>query len=156
VALIVFRAGVGASAATQSFNLSSQWNLIAFQLVPDNPDPAAVFATLPGFQAVWSYDASLAVWQRYVKPTGTAAQQANDTLANTLVDLRPIEPGRAYWVFTSQATPVWQVSGTVPLGLDFHGLDLQPGWNMIGIPVGATPITNTETVSLLAVVTAAR
>lgn len=155
VTLIVVRAGVGASAATQSFNMSSQWNLIAFQLVPDNPDPAAVFSTLPGFQAVWSYDASLSVWQRHVKPSGSSAQQANDTLANALLSLPPIEPGRAYWVFTSQATPVWQVSGTVPLGLDFHGLDLEPGWNMIGIPVGATTVTNTEPVSLLAVLTAA-
>src|SRR6478735_6775105 len=36
-------------AATQNFSLSPQWNLISFQLVPDNPQPAAVFATLPGF-----------------------------------------------------------------------------------------------------------
>ena len=142
-------------AATQTFNLAVQWNLIAFQVVPDNPDPAAVFSTLPGFQAAWSYDATQGIWQRYVKPSGTATQQTNDITANGLVALPPIEPGRAYWVFTSQSVSAWQVNGTVPTGAAFRSLNLQPGWNLIGIPVGAASVTNTEPVSLLAVLTAA-
>lgn len=141
-------------AATQTFNLAVQWNLIAFQVTPDNPDPAAVFSTLPGFQAAWSYDAIQGIWQRYVKPSGTAPQQTNDVTANGLVALPPIGPGRAYWVFTSQAA-TWQVNGTVPTGAGFPSLNLQAGWNMIGIPIGAASVTNTEPVSLLAVLTAA-
>lgn len=142
-------------AATQTFNLAAQWNLITFQVIPDNPDPAAVFSTLPGFQAAWTYDASLGIWQRFIKPAGTAAQQTNDTTANILVALPPVEPGRAYWVFTGQAVPSWQVTGTVPFGQAFPSLDLKAGWNLIGIPVGAASISNTEPVSLLAVLTAA-
>ena len=139
----------------QTFNLAAQWNLIAFQVVPDNPDPQAVFSSLPGFQAAWTYDASLALWQRYIKPSSSGTQQTNDTTANALIALPPIQPGRAYWVFTSQAVPAWQVSGTVPLGQNFPSLDLRAGWNLIGIPVGAASVTNTEPVSLLAVLTAA-
>src|SRR5690606_13776709 len=58
-------------------------------------------------------------------------------------------------VFTSQAVPAWEVSGTVPTGDAFPALDLKSGWNLIGIPLGATSVTNTEPVSLLAVLTAA-
>jgi hypothetical protein len=153
-AMVCLMPGV-ARAATQTFNLAAQWNLITFQVVPDNPSPAAVFSTLPGFQAAWSYDATDAIWRRYIQPSGSAAQQANDTTANALIALPPIEPGRAYWVFVSQAVPAWQVNGTVPRGEAFRSLDLQPGWNLIGIPVGAASVTNTEPVSLLAVLTAA-
>src|SRR5678815_34742 len=157
LACAVMFCGVAANlqAATQAFNLSAQWNLITFQIIPDNPDPQALFNTLPGFQAAWSYDASLAVWQRYVRPTGSAQQSNDIALANALIALPPIHPGRAYWVFSSQAVPSWQVNGTVPLGNAFPGLDLKSGWNLIGIPVGASVLTNTEPVSLLAVLTAA-
>ena len=147
--------GFRASSATQSFNLAAQWNLITFQVVPDNPDPQAVFSTLPGFQAAWSYDASLGVWQRYIRPAGTAVQQTNDTIANALIALPPIQPGRAYWVFTSQTVPAWQVNGALPIGPGFPALDLKAGWNMFGIPVGATGLSNSEPVSMLAVLTAA-
>jgi hypothetical protein len=142
-------------AATQAFNLAAQWNLITFQLVPDNPDPAAVFSSLSGFQAAWTYNSSLGTWQRYTKPTGTSAQQTNDLTANAVLALPPIQPGKAYWVFLSQSVPNWQVSGTVPTGSTFPSLDLKPGWNLIGIPVGATSVSNSEPVSLLAVLTGA-
>src|SRR5262245_596648 len=75
-------------AATQSFELESQWNLITFQVVPDNPDPQVVFASLPGFQAAWTYDASLAIWLRYTKTSGTTN---DDDTANALLSLPPIQ-----------------------------------------------------------------
>jgi hypothetical protein len=148
-------ASASLQAATQTFSLAPQWNLISFQVVPDNPDPQAVFWTLPGFQAAWSYDASVGLWQRYIKPASSGIQQTNDTTANTVLSLDPIQPGRAYWVYVSQTVSSWQVSGTVPTGGDFPSLNLKPGWNLIGIPVGAASVTNTEPVSLLAVLTAA-
>lgn len=144
-----------ARAAIQSFSLTSQWNLIAFQIIPTDPTPEAVFSTLPGFQVAWSYDASTGLWQRFLKPTGNATQQANDLTANSLFGLAPIEPGRAYWVFCSQNVASWEVSGTVPVGAQLRSLDLQSGWNLIGIPVGAASSTNAEPISLLAVLTAA-
>lgn len=142
-------------ADTQSFSLSAQWNLITFQVIPDNPNPQVVFSTLPGFQSAWSYDTESGLWRRYVKPAGTPTQQLNDATANGLFPLPPIEPGRAYWVYTSQVVPSWTVSGYVPTGVNFPSLQLQSGWNLIGIPVGAAAVTNTEPVSLLAILTAA-
>src|SRR5687767_3501 len=129
--MILMSGAAGAlHAATQTFSLSAQWNLISFQIIPDNPDPAAVFSTLPGFQAAWTYDATLALGHPHIKPAGTATQQTNDTTANALVALPPIEPGRAYWVFTGQAVPSWQVNGTIPVGQNFRSLDLKAGWNL--------------------------
>ncbi len=138
----------------QTFNLVPQWNLITFQVTPANPEPAVLFGTLPGFQSAWTYDAPSGAWFRYVKPSGSAAQQANDATANTLLALPPIEPGRAYWVFTSQAS-AWTVRGALPLGPVFPSLNLVTGWNLFGVPVGATTVSNAEPVSLLAVLTAA-
>lgn len=142
-------------AEVQQFRLDPQWNLIAFQIVPDDPSPQAVFSTLPGFQAAWTYDAARGLWERYVAPAGNSAQQTNDAIANQLITFPPIQPGRAYWVFTSQAVPVWEVSGAVPRGGALPGLSLQTGWNLVGLPIGAVSITNPEPVSLLAVLTAA-
>lgn len=144
-----------ARAATQEFNLAAQWNLISFQVIPADPSPEAVFSSLPGFQAAWSYDASRGHWQRYLKPAGSTPQQTSDATANTLLALPPIQPGCAYWVFLGQAVPSWKVNGALPSGTTFPSLDLQTGWNLIGIPLGAASVTNTEPVSLLAVLTAA-
>ncbi|MCI0541868.1 MAG: hypothetical protein L0Z50_42265, partial [Verrucomicrobiales bacterium] len=154
VSAFVFTVGARA-AETQTFTLAAQWNLISFQVIPDNPDPEAVFSTLPGFQAAWSYDTASALWQRYVKPAGTATQQSNDAASNHLLPLAPIQPGRAYWVFCGQAIPSWRVSGTVPKGAALPSLNLERGWNLFGIPVGAASVANSEPVSLLAVLTAA-
>ena len=106
-------------------------------------------------QAAWTYDPELSLWQRLIKPAGFVPQQTNDMAANLLLALPPIEPGRAYWVFTSQTVPSWQVNGTLPVGAEFRSLNLKAGWNLIGIPTGAASITNTEPVSLLAILTAA-
>lgn len=145
----------GASAETQSFSIASQWNLITFQVLPTDPSPEAVFGTLPGFQAAWTYDAVTGLWLRYVKPAGTAAQQANDATANSLIALPSIEPGRAYWVFANQSVPSWRVNGMLPQGPVFPSLNFQAGWNLFGVPLGSTGISNAEPVSLLAVLTAA-
>jgi hypothetical protein len=144
-----------AQAETQTLSIASQWNLITFQVTPIDPSPEAVFGTLPGFQAAWTYDPVAKLWLRYVKPAGTAGQQANDATANSLVSLPPIEPGRAYWVFANQSVPAWQVAGSLPKGPVFPTLDFQSGWNLFGIPLGSVGVTNAEPVSLLAVLTAA-
>ncbi len=140
---------------TQTLTLASQWNLISFQVIPDNPDPQTLFATLPGFQSAWTYDTATGFWRRYIKPAASGAQQTNDSTANVLLALGPIEVGRAYWIFVNPAVPSWQVSGTAPRGPLFRSVNLNAGWNMIGIPVGAASVTNTEPVSLLAVLSAA-
>ena len=142
-------------AETQMFSLAAQWNLITFQLVPTNSNPEALFATLPGFQSAWTYEAGSGLWLRYIKPSGPTTQQTNDALANQLLALPAIETGRAYWIQMANAVSAWAVQGTVPVGSAFPSLNLNPGWNLIGIPVGAAAVSNSEPVSLLAVLTAA-
>jgi PKD repeat protein len=154
-ALIGGSAALPLRAETQTFSLSAQWNLITFQVTPATPQPEALFGTLPGFQSAWTYQAESGLWLRYVKATGSSGQQTNDVIANQLLALPPIEPGRAYWVQMANAVTAWPVSGTVPQGTTFPALHLDSGWNLIGIPVGAVAVSNTEPVSLLAVLTAA-
>src|SRR6185503_15587016 len=72
-------------AEIQTFSLAAQWNLITFQVTPNNPNPEALFSTLPGFQSAWTYEAASGLWLRYVKPTGGATQQTNDAIANQLL-----------------------------------------------------------------------
>jgi len=139
---------------TQTFSLSAQWNLLTFQVTPTNAAPHEVFASWRNFQSAWAYDNATALWKRYIKPSGAAAQLTNDFTANQLLALPPIEPGRGYWVQMSQAE-VCVTTGTIPKGLDFPSLYLNSGWNLIGIPVGSAAVTNSEPISLLAVLTAA-
>jgi hypothetical protein len=153
--LALATAALEMQAEVQTFRLAPQWNLIAFQIVPDDPSPEAVFGTLPGFQAAWTYDASRGIWERFVAANIDPGQTANETVANQILTFPRIEPGRAYWVYTSQNVPSWQVSGTVPRGDDLPALELHAGWNLVGIPIGAASVDTTEPVSLLAVLTAA-
>jgi hypothetical protein len=143
------------AAETQTFSLGAQWNLITFQLTPSNPNPEALFSTLPGFQSAWNYEVGTGLWRRYIRLTGSPTQQTNDNVANQLFALPPIEPGRAYWIQMANAVPSWAVQGTVPQGAAFPSLHLDPGWNLIGVPVGAAAVSQSEPVSLLAVLTAA-
>src|SRR5436190_9188456 len=129
------------AAETQTFSLAAQWNLITFQLTPSNPNPEALFSTLPGFQSAWTYEVGTGLWRRYVRLTGSPTQQTNDAVANQLFALPAIEPGRAYWIQMANAVPSWAVPGTVPQGAAFPSLNLDPGWNLIGVPVGAAAVS---------------
>ncbi|RYD32081.1 MAG: hypothetical protein EOP86_16490, partial [Verrucomicrobiaceae bacterium] len=102
------------NAPSQTIPLSSQWNLIAFQVVPTNPAPSAVFGGLTGFQVAWSWDSMTNSWTRYVK-TGDPLR---DSLENALpgVAMAAITPGKAYWVYGSGMPANWEVAGTAPAG----------------------------------------
>src|SRR4030095_12459349 len=111
-------------AETQTFSLAAQWNLITFQVTPDNANPEALFATLPGFQSAWTYDAASGLWLRFVQLNGSPTQQPNASAPNQLFALPFIEPGRAYWIQMANAVSSWAVPGTVPKGLAFPSLTL--------------------------------
>lgn len=141
---------------TQTFRLSPGWNLIGFQVTPTNPEPAAVFATLPGFRSVWTFESATGRWQRHVSNSGSATDSAaNAQTANELLRLPPIRPGRGYWLELEARVDSWTVTGVVPAGEDFPALTFDPGWHLIGVPVGATSVTNLEPVNLLSVLSAA-
>lgn len=156
-----FIQGKTARAETQTFTtLTSNWNLITFQVIPSNPSPAAVFGSLPGFQAAWTYDAATTSWRRFVK----SSDPARDAVENALpsIAITSIAPGKAYWVYLGAAPGSWQVSGTAPLSASFPALTFtDDAWNSIGIPVGTADLTGNgylksgETINLLSVLTRA-
>jgi subtilisin-like proprotein convertase family protein len=135
--------GVAAIAApqTQTFRLDAGWNLIAFQVVPTNASPSAVFGSLGGaFDRVFSYDSSSKSWSSFGAATNAAG----------LLALGPVAPGRGYWIHMAQAVPAWNVIGEPPTLVP--AVSFSPGWNMIGVPVGAATLA--EPVNLLSVLAA--
>ncbi len=134
---------------TQTVPLQSGWNLIAFQVNPANPAPSAVFGALGGnFKAAFTYDATTKTWTAYQN----AATPGLDPAANTLsgVEMANIQLGKGYWVWMNNAQ-TWSLTGTVPAITP--ALTTVTGWNLIGVPAGATNLT--ERVGLLAVLTRA-
>jgi len=143
VACCLLSMGTAAVAApqTQTLRLDAGWNLIAFQVTPTNSTPATVFGSLGGaFDRVFAYDAAAKAWSSF----GAA------TNAPGLPALGPVGPGRGYWVHMAQAVPAWNVTGEPPA--QAPAVTFSPGWNMIGIPVGAAALP--EPVSLLSVLAA--
>jgi hypothetical protein len=121
--------GTAALADTQTLSLNPGWNLIALQVAPTNPAPSAVFGGLgAAFDRAFAYDASTGTWSTYA-----AAPAAGETA--TMPQLPPVKPGSAYWVHMNQAVPAWTVAGTNPLNTP--PVNFSPGWNLIGVPVGA-------------------
>lgn len=111
----------------QTLSLSSGWNLIAFQVVPSNSSPSAVFGTLgDAFGAAWSFDNETRRWSQYSTPSNTG---------NLAVAMEPIRTGRAYWVFANRAVSSWQVKGIAPQ--ETPAISLLTGWNLVGIPTGS-------------------
>ena len=139
--LLLIGSTASAAPQTQTLKLDAGWNLIAFQVTPANAAPDAVFGTLGGaFDRVFAYDAVTRGWSSF----GAA------TNAPGLPALGPVGPGRGYWVHMAQAVPAWNVTGEPPALAP--AVTLSPGWNMIGIPVGAAALP--EPVSLLSVLAA--
>lgn len=145
---------VNVKAETQTFNLAPNWNLIGFQVTPDDPTPEGIFGKLSSLRTVWTYDAAQKQWKRYEKPSGTGVQAENTKAANDLLSIGSIEPGKAYWVYMGRAETL-TVSGKLPDAVTFPALEFSPGWNMFSIPVGATEIAEKGRVSLLSVLAGA-
>ncbi|HRI11534.1 MAG TPA: PKD domain-containing protein [Verrucomicrobiota bacterium] len=137
--LLVILTVSGQSIETQTNRLDSGWNLIAFQVVPSDPAPASVFASLGSdFVAAWSYDAGNQKWTFY----GNEAAPAND-----VERLGNIESGRAYWIYKNGPPTNWVVIGTIPS--QTPGVLLNPGWNLVGVPTGRAALS--ETINMLSV-----
>ncbi len=135
---------------TQAIPLQSGWNLVAFQVTPTpSAAPGDVFANLTGFKSAWSFDPGTKVWRRYLAPGEPRAAQEN---ALPPLQLGNIAVGKAYWIYAASPPATWSVPGTVPA--EVPGVDLQSGWNLIGIPVGSTAALS-EPVNLLSVLTRA-
>ncbi len=122
LALLLGGVLVGSSNAqpvgSQDIPMSTGWNLVSVQVGTNHPLAAIQSLLSNALVAVWAYDASSRQWRSY--------QPSQAGYPN---DLQSIEPGRGYWLKLSQsrtltlAGQVW--SGTV---------QLQPGWNLVGLP----------------------
>ena len=142
---------------TQTIPLSSGWNLIAFQVNPTNPAPAAVFGPLSGnFKAAFTYDAATKQWTSFQNPTTPGVDPVANALPGTAMG--NIQLGKGYWVWVGNATPsdpsgagAWNVPGTIPIITP--AVITVNGWNLIGVPAGTANLT--ERVGLLAVLTRA-
>ena len=130
---------------TQTIPLASGWNLVALQVVPPDPSPAAVFGALEShFERAWTYDNESKTWSTYARPG--MEQSAH----NNLVPMGNIEVGRAYWVYmNTQYT--WALNGLAPQTVP--ALQFSNGWNLVGIPTGTGSAT--DQVSMLSVLAAA-
>ena len=124
VAPVVFAAG---PTTTQTISLFSGWNLISIQ-IGDGPLSVGNFRAALGDPArlveIWGYEPSSdpsvpGTWRTY-----------QPQLAAFPNDLAELQPGRGYWVQTSQATtatltgPAWTGS-----------MSLSAGWNLVGFGV---------------------
>lgn len=130
---------------TQKINLSAGWNLVAFQVAPVDPAPAAVFAELGNdFVAAWVFDNDTTYWYRYLRP-----DLQNDS-ENAIYSMGNLEIGMAYWIYMNTAVN-WDLEGDEPDEAPM--LYFEPGWNLVGFPSGADDLT--ESISLLSVLAVA-
>ncbi len=139
--LLLMGAAAIAAPQTQTLRLDAGWNLISFQVTPTNASPTVVFGSLGvAFDRVFSYDSASRSWSSFGAATNAAG----------LLPLGPVGPGRGYWIHMAQAVPAWNVTGEPPALVP--AVSFNPGWNLIGVPVGAAKLS--EPVNLLSVLAA--
>jgi hypothetical protein len=106
----------------QTNHLEFGWNLLAFQVLPTNPSPSAVFDTNQ-FRAAWTFDNATGQWTQY----GRASAH------NQVLPIGNIELGKAYWVYYDQSFSTdWVIPGLVPEAA--FSLVFTQGWNLVGVP----------------------
>ncbi len=112
-----------------SVSLRQGWNLVASPLIPSDPAPAAVFASIAGrYDLVYGYDAcdTADPWKEY------------DPKAPPITnDLSAVSVARGLWI-KATADASWIITGTAPTQVN---IALCAGQNLIGYPsVGATAL----------------
>ena len=113
---------LGQPATSASIPLRQGWNLVASPLIPDNPAPAAILASIAGqYETVYAYDGCDAAdpWKIY---DPNAPSFAND--------LSSIGVERGLWIKATSDT-LLTVTGTPPAQ---PGIPLCAGQNLIGYP----------------------
>ena len=108
--------------AQTSVPLDQGWNLVALPLIPANPSPGAIFASIAGqYSAVFAYNAcdSFDPWKRF------------DPNAPAFVnDLTTISIGQGLWIQATADTTV-TITGSMPGGVS---IPLCTGMNLFGYP----------------------
>ena len=108
--------------AQASIPLDQGWNLVALPLIPADPSPDAIFASIAGqYSAVFAYNAcdSIDPWKRF------------DPNAPSFVnDLTTISIGQGLWI-QATADTIATITGRVPRSVS---IPLCTGMNLIGYP----------------------
>jgi hypothetical protein len=118
----------------QTNRLEFGWNLIAFQVVPSNASPGAVFATNM-FRSVWTFDNDSGQWSQFGRATPGQPEQ------DAILPMGPVQAGRAYQAcFDAGFRTNWAIEGLRPDGA--MALNFQRGWNLIGVPAGGAADVN--------------
>lgn len=132
IAAICAATGLTAVADTQQIPLVVGTNSIAFQLVPTNAQPAAVFGTLgAAFIEAWTFNNATKQWSFFRNPSLPEAGNANGLAG---LAMGPIVPGQGYLVRMATAGSSLTVSGNPPA---FNTIPIYPGMNFLGFPVPA-------------------
>lgn len=111
-------------AASVSVALAPGWNLIAIPLIPADPAPSAVLASIGGsYDLLYTHDAcETNPWRKfdpYAPPFSN--------------DLAAVDVQRGYWVRATQGVTL-TIAGTQPVTTT---ISLCPGWNLISYPSAA-------------------
>lgn len=119
---------------THTNRLEYGWNLIAFQVVPTNASPGAVFSTNL-FRSVWTYDNPSSQWSQFGRAAPGQPEQS------FFLPMGPVQAGRAYWAFYDAGFSTnWAIDGLRPDGA--LALNFEQGWNLIGVPAGGAADVN--------------
>jgi RHS repeat-associated protein len=117
VARVEGRLSASGEAATQSIPLQPGWNVISFDVAPENPGIGSVLGATAGTVTdVWAFDATLGQYVGYVPGEGRH-------------DLTEMHAQKGYLLYAT-APGVLTVTGTRVSG---H-IPVAAGWNLIGAP----------------------
>ncbi len=124
ISVLMILCATAVSAQSQRLPLRAGWNLISLAVVPQDAQPAAVFAPLiaaNNFEALWAYDAAAGVWRSF-----PAAAPTKPTIG-------AVETGVGYWLRVQRATTldINGVTEVFPVGPD----EIAAEWNLVGFPV---------------------
>ena len=89
------------------------WNLVSFNVMPDDPSPEAVFAEVAD-----SVQSVISGTRRWTPQSGGR--------------LAALQIGVGYWVKTTRDNVVWTIRGEPDEGV---AINVNAGWNLIGYPL---------------------
>ena len=116
----------------EQISLAAGWNLISLPLVPADPSPAVVLASVAGkLNSAWAYQAASSQAGGAAAATWLSYDPAVPPFLNTLT---AIDVTMGVWVNMKQAATL-SFSGTQP---GTTQIAISQGWNFIGYPSGQT------------------
>ena len=113
-------------AETQVLDLDEGWNLVSFQVLPEDPTPNRVFESAPGgaIEALSCYNSGLGIWQHWAPDSPLNGD------ASSVTQLRRLQ---GYWLKVRAPGIQLTVEGEPATN---GAMRFEEGWNLIGFPAG--------------------